>query len=70
MLFKSKKTETKPKGKQARIWETGGTAKDLAVLDYSSPKDKVNGEPSNAVIVNERQELLDADVSCPNSLYY
>lgn len=59
----SKRTETKPKGKQDRIWETGGTAKDLPVLDYSSPKDKVNGDSTNAVLVTGRQELLDADLA-------
>nr|XP_039248695.1 signal recognition particle receptor subunit alpha-like [Styela clava] len=54
-----KKSEPKPKGKKARVWENGGTTKDEAAYDYSS---KTNGD-SEQPLVNERQELLDVELA-------
>ncbi|PAV83690.1 hypothetical protein WR25_00714 [Diploscapter pachys] len=45
---KSPEAQPKKKGKQARVWELGGTGKDAAVLDYSAKSGNESADGRNS----------------------
>ena len=65
-LRKGKKDEEKKKGKQKRIWDQGGSSKDLPVLDYSSEKAPVtngHGHVDNECVTEEEVCIMCCNIT-------
>ena len=58
---KTTKTE-KPKGKQKRVWDNGGTSNDVATLDFSQPAPSSNGDASVEELSAEQVEYHGFDL--------
>jgi hypothetical protein len=65
-----KASEPVKKGKQARVWELGGTKADVAALDYSSPPPAKQGNDTDRESENLYSQNVRKSLYMLNYIFY